>query len=242
MRPIRILAFSLSLLATSNLFAQVSAPSLETAFQNYINTTGSAVNTGGVLPTFLIKENTRGNRYLFDHWAKGTVIGTDGVTYKPANAQFNYDKIDQKLFMLVDNKTVMELGSEAIAGFSLSSNDSNFHFERLKNSTDLRFYEPLYKSEKGYSLYKLVDTKFKKADYQSNGMLESGNKYDEYIDQDIYYILTSKGELIKIDFKKKSLERALTNESSKVETFFTEHKKDRLDEELVKNLLQYLNS
>ena len=237
-----ILLFSLSLFTTANLFAQVSAPSLETAFQNYLSTTGSGVNTGGVLPTFLIKENTRGNRYLFDHWVNGTVLGTDGVTYKPKNAQFNYDKIEQKLFMLVDNKTVMELGSGSIAGFSLTSNDSNFHFERLKNSTNLHFYQPIYKSEKGYSLYKMTDTEFKKADYQSNGMLESGNKYDEYVDQDSYYILTSKGELIKIDFKKKSIVRALENESSKVETFFTEHKKDRLDEELVKNLLQYINS
>lgn len=236
------LFISAGLFSSVALFAQVSAPSIETSFDNYIRSASSGVNVGSVMPNFLIKEDTRGNRYLFDGWVKGVVTGTDGVVYNPANAKFNYDKMSQTLFMLVDNKTVMELSSGVIAGFTLSRNDSNFRFERLKNSTDLHFYQPVYKNEKGYSLYKLMETKFKRADYQSNGLVESGNKYDEYVDENQYYILSPKGELIRIDLKKKSIERALTNEAIKVESFFKAHKSDRVDETFVENLLQSINS
>lgn len=231
-----------SLLTATNLFAQVSAPSLETSFQNFIQSQQGSINNGTVIPTFLIKENTKGNRYLFEKWVKGYVLGTDGAIYKSENALFNYDKTSKQLYLLLDNNKVMELSSGVIAGFNLTSGDTTYHFERLKNSTDPNFYQPIYKNEKGYSLYKLLTTKFKRADYQSNGIIESGNKYDEYIDEVQYFIVTSKQEVIKVDFKKKNLQKSLTNDSAKVESFFSEHKNDKMNEDFVKSLLQYLNS
>lgn len=237
-----ILLCALNLFTAMQVFAQVSASSLENSFIDYLRSASGSVNTGSLLPNFISKENTRGNRYLFGNWTKGSVTGTDGVVYNPANAKFNYDKIDEKLFMFVDNKTVMELSSGIIAGFTIANGDSAFRFERLKNSTDLHFYQPVYKAEKGYSLYKRLETKFKKADYQSNGIIESGNKYDEYVDGEMYFILSPKGEMTKIEFKKKSIERALVNEASKVDSFFSEHKKETVNETFVKSLLQSLNS
>ena len=225
------------------LFSQVSAPSVETAFQNYLRAESGSVYTGSALPTFLVKEDTKGNRYLFEKWVSGSVTGTDGVVYNSSKFSFNYDKVGKKLFMLIDSSnTVMELSSKDIAGFSLKEDDQEYHFERMKNSTDLNFYQPIYKDEKGFSLYKLLLTKYVKADYQTNGITESGNKYDEYVDDEQYFILSSKGELIKIEFKKRSLEKVLENESSKVEIFFNDHKKDKVDEAFVKSLLQTLNS
>lgn len=221
-------------------FSQVSAPSVETSFQNYIRGGGENMNE---MPSFLIKEDTKGNRYLFEKWVSGAVTGTDGVVYNSSKFSFNYDKVGKKLFMQMDSsKTVMELSSKDIAGFSLKEDDKEYHFERLKNSIDLNFYQPVYKEEKGFSLYKLLATKFVKADYQTNGITESGNKFDEYVDEEQYFILSPKGELIKIEFKKKSIEKALENESSKVDAFFSDHKKDKVDEEFVKGLLQSLNA
>lgn len=142
----------------------------------------------------------------------------------------------------LDSTTVIELNSEDIGAFTISNNDTIYHFERLKNSTDLNFYQALYKNEKGFSLYKLLATKFVKADYQTNGLFESGKKYDEYIDTQEYFILSPKGELTKISFRKKSIQKALENESSKVERFFSQHKNDNVDETLVKNLIESLNT
>jgi hypothetical protein len=80
------------------------------------------------------------------------------------------------------------------------------------------------------------------ADYQTNGITETGNKYDEFVDEQQYFILSSKGELMKIEFKKKSIEKILENESSKVEAFFNDHKRDKIDETLVTALLKSINS
>src|SRR5215218_3084103 len=221
--------------------SQVSGPSIETSFQNYIRSSSGNVNTGSVLPSFLIKQDTKGNRYLYETWVDGSVTGVNGVVYNSPNYRYNYDKINKKLFMLLDTTTIVELSSEDIAGFNLKTDGQVSVFERLKNSTDLNFYQAVYKNDKGYSLYKLLTTKFKKADYQTNGIIESGNKYDEYIDEQVYFVLSPKQELIKISFKKKNIEKVLENESTKVSTFFNQHKNETLDENLVKELLRYLN-
>jgi hypothetical protein len=233
--------FFLTFVVNAHVFCQVSAPSIETAFQNYIRTASGSINSGSILPSFLIKQDTRGNRYLYETWVEGSVTGVDGVVYNSPKFKYNYDKINGKLFMLLDSATVVELSSGDIAGFSLKSDGRVLVFERLKNSTDLNFYQAVYKNEKGYSLYKRLTTKFKKADYQTNGIIESGNKYDEYTDQQEYFVLSPKQELSKIFLKKKNIEKALEIESSKVGTFFSEHKGEELDESFMKRLLEYLN-
>src|SRR6266487_1756893 len=230
-----IVLFAPFLFIGTNIFSQVSAPSLETAFQNYLRAESGHVYTGSSLPVFLIKQDTKGNRYLYENWVHGSVLGVDGVVYNSSKFLFNYDKIGQKLIMQLDSNSILELNSGDIAGFTLKDDSSEYHFERLKNSTDLNFYQPVYKDEKGYSLCKLLFTKLKKADYQTNGIIESGNKYDEYADEVEYFIVSPKKELMKIDFKKKSIEKVLENESSKVELFFSDHQKQKLNEEFVIN-------
>ena len=237
-----ILLGILTLVFSKNIFAQISAPSIETTFQNYLRAQSGNHYTGSALPVFLIKEDTKGNRYLYEKWVSGSILGVDGVVYNSSKYLFNYDKLSQKLFMLLDSNRVLELNSGDIAGFTLRDDTSEYHFERLKNSTNLNFYQPLYKDEKGYSLYKLLKTKYVKANYQTNGIIESGNKYDEYLDDEQFFISSAKEELNRIDFKRKSIEKVLDNESTKVKSFFDQHKGDKLDENFVKNLLRSLNS
>ena len=237
-----ILLGILTLVFSKNIFAQISAPSIETTFQNYLRAQSGNQYTGSALPVFLIKEDTKGNRYLYEKWVSGSILGVDEVVYNSSKYLFNYDKLSQKLFMLLDSNRVLELNSGDIAGFTLRDDTSEYHFERLKNSTNLNFYQPLYKDEKGYSLYKLLKTKYVKANYQTNGIIESGNKYDEYLDDEQFFISSAKEELNRIDFKRKSIEKVLDNESTKVKSFFDQHKGDKLDENFVKNLLRSLNS
>jgi hypothetical protein len=239
----KLIGFGLiTVLFSSNVFAQVSAPSIETAFKNYLQAESGNLYTGSALPVFLIKEDTKGNRYLFEKWVNGSVVGTDGVVYNSSKYLFNYDKVGQKLLMLLDSNRMLTLNSGDIAGFSLKDDASEYHFERFKNSTDLNFYQALYKDEKGYSFYKLLKTKFMKADYQTNGIIESGRKYDEYIDEEQFFILSPKQELNRIDLKRKSLEKVLEPESSKLKSFFDQHKGEKIDEEFVKGLVQFLNT
>lgn len=239
----KLIAFGvLILLASSNIFSQVSPPSIETAFKNYLQAESGHVYTGSGLPVFLIKEDTKGNRYLYEKWVRGSVVGVDGVVYNSSKYLFNYDKVAQKLLMLLDSNKMLTLNSGDISGFTLQDDTSQYHFERIKNSTDLDFYQPLYKDEKGYSFYKLVKTKFMKADYQSNGIVESGRKYDEYVDEAQFFILSAKQELSRIDFKKKSLEKVFDQEASKLQLFFDQHKGEKVNEEFVSSLVQFINT
>jgi hypothetical protein len=238
----KTILFASAIFIGNTVFAQVSAPSVETDFQNYIRAESGHVNSGSSFPTFHLKEDTKGSRYLFEKWVDGSVTGTDGVLYKSSKFLFNYDKVGRKLFMWIDSTTIMELSSKEIAGFSLKEDTTQYYFERLKNSTDLNFYQPVYKDEKGYSLYKLLSTKLVQADYQTNGITETGNKYDEFVDEEKYFLLSSKGEMARIEFKKKSIEKVLESESSKVDAFFKDHKGDNIDETFVTALLKSINS
>lgn len=88
-----IVSLTALVIFNSGVFSQVSAPSIQTAFQNFLNAESGRLYTGSSLPVFLIKENTKGNRYLFDQWVNGSVTNTQGEVYKGSNALFNYDKL-----------------------------------------------------------------------------------------------------------------------------------------------------
>lgn len=231
----------ITLFTKSVVFSQVSAPALETTFHDYLRAESGRNYTGSALPVFLVKEGVKGSPYLFDKWVNGIVIGVDGMVYNTANLRFNFDKINEKLLVLLDSVRVIVLNSGDISAFRLSDNETKFSFERLKNLTDLNFYQPVYKNERGYSFYKIVTTKLKPADYHTNGIIESGSKYDVYIDETQYFIVTSKQELLKITLKKKSIQKVLENESAKVASFYSQHKGNKIDENFVKSLLEYVN-
>jgi hypothetical protein len=220
---------------------QVSAPSIQTSFQNFISSESGNVYTGSSLPVFLIRENTKGNRYLFEKWVKGSVTNAENVKFVDPNVRYNYDKVARKLLVLLDSSSIVEINSSDVLNFTIADDSETYTFERLRNSTDLNYYEPIEKNEKGYSLYKLLFTKFKLADYQTNGLIQSGNKYDEYVDTEEFFVLTPKKEMIKLTMKEKSIKAAL-NDDPKVDSFFSSHKKAKINESLLKELVESLNA
>ncbi|HWJ92085.1 MAG TPA: hypothetical protein VNR87_13285 [Flavisolibacter sp.] len=241
MKRYQILFFLLFFCASASYSQQVSAPSIQTSFQNFISTESGNVYRGSSLPVFMIKENTKGNRYLFEKWVKGSVTNDQNVRFLDPNVLYNYDKVGRKLLVLLDSSTVVEINSSDVSKFTVSDDERTYTFQRLQNSTDLNYYEPVVENEKGYSLFKLLITKFKAADYQTNGLIQSGNKYDEYVDTEDFYLLTPKKEMIKLVLKEKSIKSVL-NGDPKVESFFSAHKKGKIDENLLKQLVDALNA
>ena len=71
--------------------------------------------------------------------------------------------------------------------------------------------------------------------------MESGNQYDEYKDAFAYFIVSSAdNKFQKIDFKKKSIMQAFSN-NEKVVAYFKNHNTDPIDEDFVKGLVEELN-
>ena len=74
-----------------------------------------------------------------------------------------------------------------------------------------------------YSLLRLTKTKFQKSDYHTDGMTETGNNYDEYVDTKTYYLQNGEaGQPVEIKITKKGLKSAIPN-NPKGEAFISSH-------------------
>jgi len=242
------LLFTAGLISVHALRAQSSAgaQAVDNSFQEFthnlsVNGSARAVTT---ITAFSSKEDTKGSRYLFDHWVNGSAVSTmKDVSVNSQSLLFNYDKITHNLFITQDKKTVVEVDKNQLQSFTLrSDNGQEYTYERANLINTDQFFQPLVKNTDKYTLYKLVKTKFKKADYHSDGLTESGNNYDEYLETSEYYIVLPGGkDYKKIDLKKKAVKDALTADASKVNDYFSSHKYDDVNETFLKGLVVSLN-
>ena len=76
-------------------------------------------------------------------------------------------------------------------------------------SVDDRHYVEQLSAGKRYSIYKVINTKLVRANFFTDGVITSGNKYDEYVDDPDYYVIKgTSGTPQKISLKKKALKNA----------------------------------
>src|SRR5690348_14621936 len=61
---------------------------------------GSFVNFNSI-------ENTKGKRYLFDDWAKGSVITPKGELVNADSLYYNFDKMSNLLLITADKKNII---------------------------------------------------------------------------------------------------------------------------------------
>ncbi len=206
-----------------------------------------AVNTiyfGGSVPIFSAPKETRGSRYMFADWVKGKAYTQSGDAVNNNDLVFNYDKVGRKLLVTADRKILVEVDKSNLQSFSLTNSDGEeYHFERVDHLNPDLFYQTLVKNISKYSLYKLLSTNFVKSDYHSDGLVESGTPYDEYVDTYEYYIVMPDGKSYQklTDLKAKSIKTALSNESVKVDAYFSDHKHEDVNEYFLSGLIDYLN-
>ena len=190
------------------------------------------------------KEDTKGSRYFFRDWVKGTVVTQQNQLVAKDDLMFNYDKISHDLF-LTDKKSVVQIDKSQIKSFDLSQAGIEYKFKRAENIAPDVFFEQLAGSadSSGYVLLKLTRTTFKKADFHTDGMVESGTNYDEYVDASEYYIVMPGGkEFKKVELKKKQFKEVLSAVKPKTESYFSSHKDADADETFLAGLINAVNS
>lgn len=204
---------------------------------------GATRNVGSFVNFHAGKENTKGSRYMFPDWVNGVITTKAGVVIAKDSLLYNYDKISHDLY-LTDQKTVVQVDGENIKAFTLTSQGHPMTFVRLESVRPNAFFQQLVDpGTSGYGLYKLVSTTFKKADYHSDGLVETGNNFDEFVDNDEYYIALPGGkEFKKVELRKKSIRETLSSVKPKVDGFFNSHRGDDLNESLLAALVRSLNS
>ena len=200
------------------------------------------VHSTGSLLSFSSKEDTKGSRYLYSSWVKGTVTDSAGKVYDNKDFFYNFDKITNSLYLTSDKKEVIQLDQGNISKFSLTSPEGKTtSYVKIASVKPDVFFEVLVDNASGYSLYKLVTTKFTKANFHSDGLTESGKNYDEYADDDSYYIaLPGAKEYKPVTLTKKSIKKSV-GENPKAESYVSEHKYDNVDEHFMLELVQAMN-
>lgn len=187
------------------------------------------------------KKNVVGSQYLFSDWVNGTVVNSDGVKF--TDGQFNFDKITQNLYVKMTDTSAnvaFQVNKSKVRSFSLTDGVVTFNYTKVQSLDSNKLYNSLYKGDK-YSLYKDIKTKYIPSDYQTNGIVSSGNLYDEYKDEFTYYIVTPNGPGHEISLRSKAIKAFFAADKDKVDAFFKNHANMSVDENFLVLLVTDLN-
>ncbi|HEY4107465.1 hypothetical protein [Puia sp.] len=237
-------SLSLSSIAQSNATSVSVENSLMDLTAIVAGNTDGRTHAVGSIASFHQKDDTKGSRLLLHDWAKGYVIANNDSILRNDKAGFNYDKISHILYFTPDKQTVVEIEKTAFKGFIFTEPDGEHYFIKVDAIKPDVFFELVGGdgSTAHINAYKLTKTQFKKADYHTDGMVESGNNYDEYVDTKEYYIVMPGGKEVQtVELKKKSIRTALSSQKAKVEEYFSQHKASDINENFLADLISYIN-
>ena len=209
----------------------------------HVTTTSNmgSVNYGGMVPVFHQPTETKGTRLLMSNWAQGIVVDQNDTVIRNASFLFNYDKVTGDLMMTQDQQNYIDIDREKVKSFALKNNDVGVVFTRVP-SISKEYLELLGQGPK-YAAFKSIKTKLVKANGESNGLTAVGNDFDEYVDTYVYYIIDLKTNAAKqIELKKKSIKDAVDSDKDKAEKYFTDHKRDDINDVFLKGFINYMNS
>jgi hypothetical protein len=200
-----------------------------------------SVNYGGMVPVFHQPTETRGTRYLLGSWSSGLVVDQFDTVIKNPTCLFNFDKVTGDLMMTQDRQNYIDIDRGKVKSFALKSNESGFVFTRFPAISN-DYLELLGQGPK-YAAFKSIKTKLIKANGESNGLTAVGNDFDEFVDTYVYYIVELKSNTAKqIELKKKSIKDAVESDKDKIQKYFTDHKRDDVNDNFLRGLINYLNS
>lgn len=162
------------------------------------------------------QEPTKGSPYLFANWVHGFAISTgDSLLYDIDNL-YNYDKISGNLLFRKDLNSVMQVNKQRVKYFNLFN--GKLHpavFETAPLISGKPFIEVVLSTRK-YKIYKQTDTKLQRANFHTDGVIESGNRYDEYQDVVRYYFVKLPADKPRqFSLKKKNLKELLGADADK---------------------------
>jgi hypothetical protein len=184
--------------------------------------------------------NIKGTRMLFEDWVKGVVVKNTGEVIDGNKYFFNFDKVTNNLIVTLDKKNIIEVYKEYIQSFKFTEKGIDYSFEKVTPIHQFRFVQVLVKDSVKYSLYKSINTRFVAANFTTNGLTESGELYDEYVDLHKYYIVY-RDAVRPVDLKFTSIKKALKENSSRVKDFYAAHLMDEVDENYLVEIVEYLN-
>jgi hypothetical protein len=174
------------------------------------------------------------SRYLFDKWVAGSVVTATNTLIQNDSYFFNYDKISNNLLLTRDSKQVIEIDKREFKSFVLKDGRNEYSFKHVYIIDNSDFFQALVQNNK-YSLYKSIRTRRVRKNNSAPGD-------GEYVDSYRYFLVFNEGkDYTELGLKKKSILRNCAFEWEKIDAYFTAHDTDPVDEELLIDLIGYLN-
>jgi hypothetical protein len=235
-----ILCLSASLVLFSTAWSQIQNAEMAADFKE-ISKFGSRASGFEGFNTYH-SGNVEGSQFFFPNWSMGSVTTVSNEKVG-SNFVFLYDKVRQELFMKMrDSSTILLADKNQISSFTLNTNGThNFVPSATYDPSNKgNFFEVLVKNEKGYTLLKLVKTKFVKADERDIEKQRLGEVYDSFQDQITYYIYNN-GTLQPVALKERSILKALAPVKDKVSGYLAQHS-GTIDESFLADLVTSLNN
>ena len=211
--------------------------------QEFSSSMGAHFSHSGIA-AFSLKEETKGSRYLFTGgWARGKVVTMSNSLTDNPHLSFNYDKMNHNLFITEDMRKVLEVEKEQVRAFDLRIDGKEYNFKRISAIDSNQFVQVLSEEPGKYAFYKLTKTRFVKSNYHSDGMVESGNPYDEYVDEYYYFLVPPDGKSYKLItvLKTKALKELLRSDNPRAMAYISQHKYDPVDEPFLLGMVEYIN-
>ncbi len=142
-----------------------------------------------------------------------------------------------------NNQDPIAVNRDQVNMFCLKLDKGGLIFIRVPLINANEYFQVISKGSK-YSCYKLYKNVFVKANQQSTtGYTPDGKNYDEYKDVETYYMLDeSKQEWTVFELSKKSIRKALSEQSAAVEQYIKDHRGDEISDSYIAQLLDKLNN
>ena len=188
-------------------------------------------------------EGIKGTPYLFNQWKQGNIYLNDNTYINDVNIKYNI-YTDDVLYLHSKSGDSLIIDRSLINSFEITDDNSGnlVLFKEISLRPDKNdkstFVKVLYDGKSKF-IIKYTKT-FIKADYK--GAYSAGRKYDEYIDDYQYYIITNSTDPVKIKLNKKSVAKALSDKEDKIQSYLNEHHLNLNDEYGIAELLEYYDS
>ncbi|NHA07729.1 hypothetical protein G7092_28275 [Mucilaginibacter sp. HC2] len=190
-----------------------------------------------------VNEGLHGSRFLSEKWMRGFAISYTDSLIQSSDYFFNYDKTMSDLLFTRDQRAVFAADKQEVKAFTIVDEGGAFYDFESVPAIDPKHYSMVLSSGDKYKIYRLLTCKLIKANFTTNGITSSGNNYDEYVDENHYFIWNVKTKQLQpVELKSKSIKTVLAAEADKIKAFNKEHGDDDINDAYLKDLGDYLNN
>jgi len=117
-----------------------------------------------------------------------------------------------------------------------------YFFEHVNAIDSFHFFLALAKSDNRYSLYKRFATTYAASDSHNYGVIQTGKEYNEYKDDNKYYVIDeTNNSASQPGLKAKDIKAVFASQKQQVDSYFKQHRDDEIDERFLTGLVNYLN-